>query len=239
MQSTPLHLVIIPTYNERDNLGPLLAAIWQAVPHMHVLFVDDNSPDGTADLIKSKIASTDGGRLHLLERPKKLGLGTAYISGFRWALARSYTAIIEMDADLSHNPAVLRSMLKELGGADVVVGSRYIEGGGTVNWSLYRKLISLGGSLYARTILGLKVRDLTGGFNAWKREVLETIGIDRVRSEGYAFQIELKYRANRRGFRILEIPIQFTERRAGQSKMSATIFFEAILRVWHLRFSKD
>lgn len=229
-------LVIVPTYNEADNIDRLFAEIWQAVPNIHILVVDDNSKDGTAELVQ-KYQQQKPQQTHLLQRAGKLGLGTAYITGFNWALERDYQAIIEMDADLSHDPATLPQMLEELQKTPAVVGSRYIPGGGTENWSIIRKMISKFGSFYARTILGMKVRDLTGGFNAWRAEVLRGIDPNSVRSEGYAFQIELKYRAQRRGFAIVEIPILFKERRAGQSKMSARIVVEAMFRVWKLKFN--
>lgn len=229
-------LIIVPTYNEEENVPALVATIFQEAPSVHVLFVDDNSRDGTRAEI-AKAEQRYPGRIFLYPRPGKLGLGTAYIAGFRWALEREYDAIIEMDADLSHDPKYLPEMLKRLERADGVIGSRYVAGGGTRNWSLVRRLISTGGSRYARTILGLRIHDLTGGFNGWRREVLKGIDIDAVRSEGYAFQVELKYRAVKRGFKLEEFPIIFVDRRAGHSKMSARIVFEAMLRMWALRFS--
>ncbi len=231
-------LIIVPTYNEADNINPLFAGIWQAVPEVHILVVDDNSQDGTAQLVRDHQQSKPQ-QTHLLQRSGKLGLGTAYIAGFNWALARNYQAIIEMDADLSHDPTVLPAMIEQLRHNPVVIGSRYIPGGGTENWSLARKLISRFGSLYARTILGMTIRDLTGGFNAWRAEVLRSIDPNTVRSEGYAFQIELKYRAQKLGFAIVEIPILFRDRRAGQSKMSGRIVLEAMSRVWKLRFQQN
>lgn len=228
---SPGVLVVVPTYNEVDNIGPLLAGIRQNVPDCHVLFVDDNSVDGTRDQIRAAMTS---GTVFLLERPRKLGLGTAYVAGFTWGLERGYGAVIEMDADLSHRAVDLAKIVARLDLAPVVVGSRYVEGGGTVNWNWFRKLISRGGSLYARTILGVPVFDLTGGFNGWRREVLEAIALETIRSEGYSFQIELKYRAMLAGYKIAELPITFEERRAGQSKMSGKIVLEAMLRVWEL-----
>ena len=230
-------LVIVPTYNEVDNVEPLEARLRAAFPKAHILFVDDNSSDGTRTRLHRLLAAHPD-RIHLIERSGKLGLGTAYIAGFRWALDRDYEAIVEMDADHSHDPADVPRLVKGLETADAVIGSRYVSGGGTVNWGVGRKLISRGGSIYGRAILGLSIADLTGGFNAWRRRVLEKIDIGAVESRGYAFQIELKYRAATAGFRILELPILFTERRAGQSKMSGMIVIEAMLRVWKLRIMR-
>ena len=226
-------LVIIPTYNEAANIQELLDAIWRQVREVHVLVVDDNSRDGTQEIVRSH-PNYGHGRLFLLARPGKLGLGTAYIAGFTWALTRGYEIVIEMDADMSHDPAMLPRMIAGMASHAVVVGSRYVPGGGTVNWSPLRKLISRVGGLYARIILGVPVNDLTGGFNAWSRDVLQSIRFDTVRSQGYSFQIELKYRAFKAGYQILEIPIVFVDRRAGQSKMSGRIVFEAIFRVWQM-----
>lgn len=230
-------LVVVPTYNEVGNIDDLVQEVLTAAPGVHLLFVDDNSQDGTLQKIEARQIAHPG-RIHLLRRPRKLGLGTAYVTAFRWALERSYGAVVEMDADLSHRPVDLPKIIAGLTSHDVVVGSRYVHGGGTQNWGLGRKLISRLGSLYARTILQLSIRDLTGGFNAWRREVIEAIDLDGVRSEGYTFQIELKYRAALAGFRIAEIPILFVERRAGQSKMSSGIVAEAMLRVWLLRLAR-
>ncbi len=227
-------LVVIPTYNEHDNIREMLPQI-MSYRQFHVLVVDDNSSDGTARAVREAMRVWPG-RIHLLEREGKLGLGTAYIAGFRWALRRDYTHIFEMDADFSHHPAALPRMLQASRQADLVIGSRYVPGGRTVNWSPVRKLISRGGSLYARTILGLPVRDLTGGFKCFRRHVLESIDLDTIESTGYAFQIELTYRAAMSRFRIVEIPITFAERLHGTSKMSSTIFFEAMYRVAQLRW---
>jgi dolichol-phosphate mannosyltransferase len=227
-------LVAIPTYNEEGNVAPLVAGIHAEAPGVDVLFVDDNSQDGTARQIATLIASFPG-RIHLLSRSGKLGLGTAYVAAFDWALARGYDAVIEMDADHSHRPQDLRLIVAALGKHPVVVGSRYVSGGGTENWSWWRRLISQAGSFYARLILGLGIRDLTGGFNGWRADVLRAIDLKAIKSEGYSFQIELKYRAHLAGFPIHELPILFVERRAGQSKMSGGIVLEAIHRVWALR----
>ena len=229
-------LIIIPTYNEKENLGPLLEAVYEIRPDIHVLVVDDNSPDGTGQLV-AEWAETPQyeGRLFLLRRAGKLGLGTAYIAGFRWALARSYRRILEMDADFSHNPRYLPELLAAAEEADLVLGSRYVPGGGVKNWGFWRRFLSRGGSLYARVLLGLPYQDLTGGFKCFRREVLETLDLGAVRSNGYSFQIELTYRAHCKGFKIKEVPIIFEDREVGKSKMSKNIFWEAVLMVWKLR----
>nr|WP_320146489.1 polyprenol monophosphomannose synthase [uncultured Anaeromusa sp.] len=229
-------LIIIPTYNEKENLGPLLEAIYEIRPDIHVLVVDDNSPDGTGQLVAEWADSPQyEGRLFLLRRAGKLGLGTAYIAGFRWALARSYRRILEMDADFSHNPRYLPDLLAAAEEADLVLGSRYVSGGGVKNWGFWRRFLSRGGSLYARVLLGLPYQDLTGGFKCFRREVLETLDLGAVRSNGYSFQIELTYRAHCKGFKIKEVPIVFEDREVGKSKMSKHIFLEAVLMVWKLR----
>ena len=200
-----------------------------------VLVVDDNSPDGTGQ-IADELKRQSGGRVDVLHRPGKLGLGTAYLAGFKYALAHGYDYIFEMDADFSHDPAVLPQFLEAIQEVDLVLGSRYVPGGGTVNWSLLRRFISRGGSLYARLLLGLPFQDLTGGFKCFRRAVLASIDLDAVHSNGYGFQIELTYRASRQGFRIREIPIIFVDRQVGRSKMSRRIVVEAMLMVWRLRF---
>jgi dolichol-phosphate mannosyltransferase len=232
--SAPRALLCLPTYDEAENIRPITAAILAAAP-VEILVIDDNSPDGTGR-IADEIAASDP-RVHVLHRAGKEGLGKAYLAGFRWALERDYDLVLEMDADFSHHPRYLPAMLAAARDADLVLGSRYVAGGGTVNWGLGRKLLSRGGSLYARTILGLGVRDLTGGFKCFRREVLEAIELETVECSGYAFQIELTYRAHRRGFRIAEIPIVFEDRRVGASKMSRRIVLEAIAKVWSIRFS--
>lgn len=229
-------LIIVPTYNERENLPGLCEQVLAALPCADLLIVDDNSPDGTGKLADELAAQNP--RISVLHRSGKLGLGTAYIAGFRHALSKHYAYVFEMDADFSHDPAYLPALLAAAqDGAGVVIGSRRVPGGGTENWSLVRKLISAGGSLYARTILGLSVRDLTSGFKCFRRETLEAIDLDAVRSNGYGFQIEMTYRAVRKGFSVAEVPIIFIDRRAGQSKMSGKIFAEAMGMVWHLRFA--
>jgi dolichol-phosphate mannosyltransferase len=228
-------LVCLPTYDERENLAPMVEAVLAAAPGVEILVVDDNSPDGTGRLADELAATRP--RLHVLHRAGKEGLGKAYLAAFAWALQRDYGLVLEMDCDFSHDPRYLPAMLAAAEEADLVLGSRYVAGGGTVNWGLLRKLISRGGSLYARTILGLRVRDLTGGFKCFRREVLEAIDLPTVECTGYAFQIELTYRAVRRGFRVREVPIVFTDRRVGHSKMSRRIVLEAIGKVWSIRRS--
>ncbi|MCX6126257.1 MAG: polyprenol monophosphomannose synthase [Proteobacteria bacterium] len=227
-------IVIVPTYNEADNVRSLVEKTLIAVPSIHILFVDDNSQDGTQTIIKDLMAQKPT-QIFLLKRAGKLGLGTAYLAGFKWALDAGYDALIEMDADHSHHPKELVVFLQKLKDYDAVIGSRYIPGGATVNWSIVRKCISMFGSLYGRTILGMTIRDLTGGFNAWRRDTLLALRPELVKSEGYSFQIELKYRAMRAGKSLVESPITFEERRAGQSKMSFKIVLEAMVRVWALR----
>jgi dolichol-phosphate mannosyltransferase len=226
-------LIIIPTYNERENLENILAAIHDVVPHVHVLIVDDGSPDGTGD-IADRLRRGDE-RIHVLHREGKLGLGTAYIAGFKYALERDYERIFEMDADFSHDPKYLPQMLAACETHDLAIGSRYVTGGGTENWGVARRFISRGGGLYARTILGVSIRDLTAGFMCYRRETLEAIDLDAVSSTGYVFQIELKYRVHKLGRSIVEIPIVFPDRVAGVSKMSGDIAREAITQVWKLK----
>jgi dolichol-phosphate mannosyltransferase len=230
-------LVIIPTYNERENVTPLAAAVHAAAPELHLLFVDDNSPDGTGAALDA-LAAGDG-RVSVLHRAGKLGLGTAYIDGFRWGLSRGYEYLVEMDADFSHDPNYLPEMLRRAeAGADVVVGSRYVPGGGTANWDAFRRMLSRGAAVYARAVLGFAVRDPTAGFVCYRRRVLERIDLAAVRSEGYGFQIEMKYRAIRAGFAVEEMPIVFEERRLGRSKMSWPIIVEALGLVWRLRMGR-
>lgn len=226
-------LIIVPTYNERENIGNIVPAIRRAAPHVDVLVVDDNSPDGTQDIVR-QMQQSDA-KIHLLGRAGKQGLGKAYLAGFAWGLERGYEALVEMDADFSHRPEDLVKLLAALPTADFVMGSRWVKGGATVNWGIGRKIISRGGSFYTRQILRHPVRDWTGGFNAWKAETLKKIGLDSVRSEGYSFQIELKYRALKLGLNGVEVPIIFEDRKVGHSKMSSRIVFEALYRVWGLR----
>lgn len=227
-------LVVIPTYNERDNIGPITRAVLAADPRVDVLIVDDASPDGTGEVADA--LAKDEPRVSVLHRRGKEGLGRAYLHAFRVGLERGYSYLVEMDADFSHHPRYLPRLLDEaVAGADLVLGSRYVPGGGTVNWGLGRRLLSRGGSLYARRVLGVSVRDLTGGFKCFSRRVLEGLDLDAVMSSGYGFQIELTYRALKKGFSVTEVPIVFEDRRVGQSKMSRRIFMEAVTVVWKLR----
>ncbi|RJO72757.1 MAG: polyprenol monophosphomannose synthase [Myxococcales bacterium] len=227
-------LICIPTYNEQENLPRILPAVLDRVPEAHILVIDDNSPDGTGRLADE--AAAKDGRVRVLHRPGKQGLGRAYLAGFKWALERDYRAIVEFDADFSHNPAYLPDFLDRLNDADVVVGSRRVKGGGVENWSLFRRLISWGGSVYARTVLGMPIMDMTGGFNGFRREVLERIDLDAIAMAGFGFQIEIKYRAHKAGFKLVEFPIVFPDRVLGKSKMDASIFFDAMASIWSLRF---
>jgi dolichol-phosphate mannosyltransferase len=229
-------VICLPTYEERENLVPIVQAIHAAVPDVDVLVIDDASPDGTGALA-DELAARDR-RVKVLHRAAKQGLGRAYLAGFDWALRRGYDLVLEMDADFSHDPRHLPALLAAAREADVVLGSRYVPGGRTVDWGLARRLISRGGSLYARQILGLPVRDLTGGFKCFRRQVLERLDLPSVASTGYAFQIELTYRALQRGFRVAEVPIVFADRRVGRSKMSRRIVLEAMRNVWAMRFSE-
>jgi dolichol-phosphate mannosyltransferase len=233
----PQSLIVVPTYNERDNVQGVAARFLAALPGCELLFVDDNSPDGTGQILDEIAASNP--RIHVMHRAGKLGLGTAYVEGFGWGLARGYEYLFEMDADGSHDESYLPQMLAlAQDGADVVVGSRWVPGGGTEGWGIGRKIISRGGSLYARTILGIDVRDVTAGFVCWRRAALEAIDLTSMTSNGYSFQIEMKYRALKKGLRIVETPIVFVDRRVGQSKMSRAIVAEALIKVWWLRFGR-
>jgi len=226
-------LVCIPTYNEKENVERIAAAVLEAVPGAHVLVVDDGSPDGTGDLADAMALLEP--RVHVLHRARKEGLGKAYLAAFAWALARDYRFVVEFDADFSHDPAYLPEMLRRLESADVVVGSRRVPGGGSDNWTLGRRLVSAAGSAYSRAVLGVGIRDLTGGFNGFCREALERLLLDRIGTSGYGFQIEIKYRAVKAGLRVEEMPIMFRDRRAGTSKMSMGIFVEAMIGVLRLR----
>jgi dolichol-phosphate mannosyltransferase len=229
-------LVVVPTFNERDNLPRVVPMILDQDAGIHVLVVDDASPDGTGEAAEA-LAGAHPGRVHVLHRVGKSGLGRAYIAGFSWGLERDYAYLCGMDADLSHPPDRLPVFLEAIREVDFVIGSRYVGGRVTVvNWPITRLLVSFFGTLYARTITGLPVSDATGGYNLFRREVLEGVELDRIQSNGYSFQIELKYRAWRRGFTFREIPIVFTERDHGESKMSKRIAFEAVWKVWKLRF---
>jgi dolichol-phosphate mannosyltransferase len=233
-------LLCLPTYNERENLEPMIEALEQVrartpVPG-DVLVIDDNSPDGTGD-IADRLAGTREW-LHVLHRPEKDGLGRAYLAGFHWALERDYAYVLEMDCDFSHDPATVPRLIERaVDGADLMLGSRYCPGGGVADWSLGRRIVSRGGCLYARVLLGVRVQDLTGGFKCFRRAVLEAVDLDAVDAQGYMFQIEMTYRALRLGFRVEEVPILFTDRREGGSKMSRAIVLEAVRRVPVLRLA--
>lgn len=226
-------IIIVPTYNEAGNIRALLDAIEKQVPGLSVLVVDDNSPDGTQAIVEQVAAQRP--HVHLLRRPGKQGLGVAYRAGFQWAIQNGFDALVEMDADFSHPPQALPAILAGLKHTPVVLGSRYVPKGGVSGWGIVRKVVSVGGNIYARAVLGLRTRDLTGGFNGWRREVLQAIHFETVASKGYVFQIELKYRAHLKGYAIAEIPIHFENRIHGDSKMSGSIFWEAALAVLRLR----
>jgi dolichol-phosphate mannosyltransferase len=226
-------LVVVPTYNERVNLPQILPAILAQDPAIDALVVDDNSPDGTGQLA-DQMAEEDG-RIHVLHRGRKEGLGKAYLAGFRWALDQGYDLVFEMDADFSHDPRFLPTFLEAIQDADLVIGSRYKTGVNVINWPIARLLLSIGANQYARVVTGLPLADSTGGFKCFRRRVLEAIPLERVRSNGYAFQIEMSFLAWKKGFRIKEIPIVFTDRVEGQSKMNGKIVREAVWMVWWLR----
>lgn len=226
-------LVIIPTYNEKENIASIVKAVFQQKIGVEVLVVDDNSPDGTGAIVQD-MQKTEL-KLHLLSRAGKEGLGRAYIAGFEWGMNRGFEVLVEMDADFSHRPEDLKPLLEKMSSADFAVGSRYVKGGGTVNWGLMRKIISRGGGIYSRLILGFPLNDWTGGFNAWKKETLQKINLPTVKSNGYSFQIELKYKAMKAGCKGVESPIIFEDRRVGHSKMSSKIVLEALYRVWLMR----
>jgi dolichol-phosphate mannosyltransferase len=229
--------IVVPTYNEAENLEPLVAAVRETVPEARILVVDDDSPDGTGRIADGLAAGDD--HVEVLHRPGKAGLGVAYVNGFAHALRGGAGFVVEMDADLSHDPADVPRLLERAeAGADLVLGSRYVEGGGVQDWDLLRRVISRGGCRYARSVLGVGVRDLTGGFKCFRASTLEAIDFETVRSEGYAFQVELTYRALARGLRVEEVPITFRERSAGESKMSARIALEAMWLVPALRIAR-
>ena len=233
-------IIIIPTYNEKENIEKIIRAIFALEKCFHILVIDDGSPDGTAKIVHHLIDTEFADRLFIVERSGKLGLGTAYITGFKWALEHGYDFIFEMDADFSHNPADLPRLLAACveGGADMSVGSRYCDGINVVNWPMGRIMISYCASIYVRTVLGFRIFDSTAGFVCYSRKVLETIDLDAVRMKGYGFQIELKYTAHKLGFKIAEVPVVFVNRKEGTSKMSGSIFGEAFWGVLALRFRK-
>jgi dolichol-phosphate mannosyltransferase len=229
-------LVIIPTYNEAENIEPIVARVRSSVPGAHVLVADDNSPDGTGDLVDKLVANDD--HVHVLHRKGKEGLGAAYIAGFHWGLDNGYGVLVEHDADGSHQPEQLHRLLEALRDADLVLGSRYVKGGEVQNWPKSREILSRGGNIYTRLALGVPLRDATGGYRAFRRETLVGIGLEQVASAGYCFQVDLAWRALKSGFRVVEVPITFVERERGQSKMSQSIVIEAMLRVgrWGLAY---
>jgi dolichol-phosphate mannosyltransferase len=231
-------VVIIPTYNEKENIEAIIRAVLGMGPHFDILIVEDNSPDGTADIVRG-LQSELGDRLHMLERKGKLGLGTAYIAGFKWALERHYEYIFEMDADFSHDPKDLPRLYSKCAdeGYDVAIGSRYVSGVNVVNWPMGRVLMSYFASKYVRLVTGLPIHDTTAGFKCYRRQVLETIDLDHIRFKGYAFQIEMKFTAYKCGFRIAEVPVVFVNREKGVSKMNSSIFGEAVFGVLQLKWS--
>lgn len=231
-------LVIIPTYNEKENIEKMIRKVFSLPVPFHMLIVDDGSPDGTGNIVKQLMVEFPA-RLFIEERQGKLGLGTAYIHGFKWALKRGYEYVFEMDADFSHNPDDLVRLREAcINGADVAVGSRYISGGNVANWPVGRILMSYFASVYARMVLWVNIKDTTAGFKCYRRKVLEAINLDGIKFIGYAFQIEMKYTAKRLGFKVVEVPITFIDRKEGQSKMSTGIFKEAFLGVLQMRFKK-
>lgn len=227
-------LVIIPTYNEAENIDKLIKEILINLPNTEVLVIDDNSPDGTGKIV-DHIASFNKA-VHIVHRSKKLGMGNAYNQGFRYAIEHGYDIVFEMDADFSHNPKDLPKLLSKLDNNGLVIGSRYVYGGATVNWGLLRKIISRLGNFYARTILGMRTKDITGGFRCYRVEALRKIDLNKVKSDGYGFQVEMAYRLKQAGYNIEEVPIIFEDRRAGQSKMSKNIIIEALIRVLVMKF---
>tara|TARA_B100000029_G_scaffold516812_1_gene634823 strand:- start:9558 stop:10274 length:717 start_codon:yes stop_codon:yes gene_type:complete len=229
-------IVVTPTYNEQKNINELLGTIFSVNSNFHVLVVDDNSPDGTGSIVK-KLQSTYP-NLHLLSRNKKDGLGSAYVAGFKYALKRDFDAIVQMDADMSHDPKDIVSLISELENTDVAIGSRYISGVNVVNWPIRRLMISYGANIYTRLVTGLPVKDATGGFKCWKRKVLESLDLNNIRSQGYSFQIEMTYRAWLKGFKIKEVPIVFVDRTIGESKMTHSVMLEAAIMIPRLRLGK-
>ncbi|HEX9252501.1 MAG TPA: polyprenol monophosphomannose synthase [Ignavibacteriaceae bacterium] len=229
-------LVIIPTYNELENLPRMIPAVLSQDQSIHLLIVDDGSPDGTGAFVKEEMKKND--RIHILEREKKMGLGTAYIAGFKYALQNNYDFIFEMDADFSHDPNELKNFLIAIKENDLVLGSRYINGVRVLNWPMSRLLLSFFASVYTRIIIGMPIKDATGGFKCFRRSVLEAIDLNKVRSNGYSFQIEMTFKAFSQGFKIKEIPIIFIDRVKGKSKMSKKIVREAVVMVWKLRFQR-
>ena len=229
-------LIISPTYNEKKNITSLIESVFSINQDYHILIIDDNSPDGTATLVKELQLKYKN--LFLEERPGKAGLGTAYKYGFKWALNKDYDKIIQMDADLSHDPKEIKEMVRLLNNYDLIIGSRYIDGVSVVHWPIKRLILSYGANVYARIVTGLPIKDSTGGFKAWKRKVIDSIDINDVKSQGYSFQIEMNWRAWQKKFSIFEHPIIFADRTIGESKMSKKIMFEAIIVIWRMRIWK-
>ncbi len=238
IQELPMKgLVIIPTYNEAENAPKIIPAVLAVDKSLHVLIVDDGSPDGTASIVKEMIKENK--RIHILERAEKNGLGRAYIAGFKWALENSFDFVLEMDADFSHDPEEIPLFLKAMQeGYDGVFGSRYIHGVRVLNWDLHRLLLSIGGNYYARFATGVKLTDLTGGFNLYTRHALETVDLDQIKSNGYSFQIEMKSKTTYNGLKVIEVPIIFRDRQEGTTKMSGGIVNEALFKCWKIRFDK-
>ncbi len=229
-------LIIVPTYNEIDNIRRLLPELMALVPDIRVLVVDDNSPDGTGRLADKLAAENE--RISVLHRPKKLGLGSAYVAGFKYAIQQDVDCVFEMDADFSHDPAMIPKFIEEIASCDMVIGSRYISGINVVNWPMSRLLLSYFANIYTRVVTGMTIRDTTSGYKCFRREVLEQIDLDSVRSDGYAFQIEMNFRCWRKGYRMREIPIIFVDRRSGTSKLSQGVINEAVWIVWWLRLQR-
>jgi dolichol-phosphate mannosyltransferase len=228
-------LVVVPTFNERENIARIIEEVLGTDPGIELLIVDDNSPDGTGEVADR--AAAENPRVHTLHREGKMGLGSAYVEGFRYALREGYDAVFEMDADFSHDPKAIPDFLEKLADHDLVLGSRYLDGVSVINWPMSRLLLSYFANIYARVVTGAPIRDLTGGFKCFRREVLEAIDLDRVHSDGYAFQIEMDVKAWKKGFRVVEMPIIFVERGVGTSKMSRRIIWEALWLVWRLRIA--
>ena len=229
-------LVVTPTYDEAENIEKFIAQVLAQSPEIEILVIDDNSPDGTGDIVERVKAQNP--RVHLIRRPRKMGLGTAYVEGFKFAIARGYDHVFEMDADFSHSPEEIPRFLEKAQSCDLVLGSRYTNGVRVVNWPIRRLILSYAANVYTRIITGMPVKDATGGFKCFKRKVLEAIDLDKVRSNGYAFQIEMSFKAWSKGFKVCEHPIVFEDRRSGVSKMSKKIIYEAVFMVWKLKFQK-
>ncbi len=227
-------LIVTPTFNEAENVGRLLNTVLSQDPSIDVLIVDDNSPDGTAQIVEK--LQLDNNRIHLIKRAGKMGLGTAYVAGFKYAIEKKFDYVMEMDADFSHDPNEIPNFLQKIKDFDVVLGSRYIDGVRILNWPIRRLILSYGASLYTRIITGMSIKDTTGGFKCFRRQVLEAINLDAIHSNGYAFQIEMNFKAWKKGFKIVEHPIIFVDRRHGTSKMSKNIIYEAVFLVWKLKF---